>query len=63
MYNTIFKKSDVGFYRLTSFVNLKLLVLAEILYLYISEKVSKIVKQKRFLNIDSSWRVIADFLS
>lgn len=63
MYNTIFKKSDVGFYPLTSFVNLKLLVLAEILYLYISEKVSKIVKQKRFLNIDSSWRVIADFLS
>ena len=63
MYNTIFKKSDVGFYPLTSFVNLKLLVLAEILYLYISEKVSKIVKQRRFLNIDSSWRVIADFLS
>lgn len=63
MYNTIFKKSDVGFYPLTSFVNLKLLVLAEILYLYILEKVSKIVKQKRFLNIDSSWRVIADFLS
>ena len=63
MYNTIFKKSDVGFYPFTSFVNLKLLVLAEILYLYISEKVSKIVKQKRFLNIDSSWRVIADFLS
>lgn len=63
MYNTIFKKSDVGFYPLTSFVNLKLLVLAEILYLYISEKVSKIVKQKRFLKIDSSWRVIADFLS
>lgn len=63
MYNTIFKKSDVGFYPLTSFVNLKLLVLAEILYLYISEKVSKIVKQKRFLSIDSSWRVIADFLS
>ena len=63
MYNTIFKKSDVGFNPLTSFVNLKLLVLAEILYLYISEKVSKIVKQKRFLNIDSSWRVIADFLS
>ena len=63
MYNTTFKKSDVGFYPLTSFVNLKLLVLAEILYLYISEKVSKIVKQRRFLNIDSSWRVIADFLS
>ena len=53
----------LAFTHLPLFLNLKLLVLAEILYLYISEKVSKIVKQKRFLNIDSSWRVIADFLS